>query len=446
MKTHQDIGFFIISPDKKNIASMRNNNLYKTNLIFQKRPELYYRMFKGETLFVPPINSDVPIQMKNGDFSENLPTIFIGTPVYGDNQEIIALFTLRIDPSSDFSRVTQLGSFGISGETYAFDKKAMLITNSRFERQLHQIDLVASQESSMLSIRIADPGGNMLNGYIPTMKRSQLPLTVMSKSAVKGETSFNLDGYRDYRGVPVFGNWIWDSSLGFGLATEIDVEEALVPNIKMRNILILAVFSIALISLGGFFIWIFIEKQAFEKLEAIVAERTKELQALSYLDSLTEIANRRKFDQALEQEWHRAMRHKESLSLIMIDIDFFKPYNDNYGHMQGDKCLKQVARLLENTSRRVTDVVARYGGEEFVVLLPSTSLKQAKKLAEKFRQTIIEQKIEHQFTKLTGNNWISISLGVSSLIPSTDTSPALLIKQADLQLYIAKENGRNRVE
>jgi hypothetical protein len=206
----------------------------------------------------------------------------------------------------------------------------------------------------MLSIRIADPGGNMLNGYIPTMKRSQLPLTVMSKSAIKGETSFNLDGYRDYRGVPVFGNWIWDSSLGFGLATEIDVEEALVPNIKMRNILILAVFSIALISLGGFFIWIIIEKQAnvklkqaFEKLEAIVAERTKELQALSYLDSLTEIANRRKFDQALEQEWHRAMRHKESLSLIMIDIDFFKPYNDNYGHMQGDKCLKQA--LFHNT-------------------------------------------------------------------------------------------------
>ncbi|MCW8833907.1 MAG: GGDEF domain-containing protein, partial [Colwellia sp.] len=375
MEAQQDIGFFIISTDKINIASMRDSNLYETNVIFQKRPLFFKRMFEGETLFIPPINSDVPLQVKSGEFVENLPTIFIGSPIYDHQQRIIALLTLRIDPSSDFSRVTQLGRIGESGETYAFDNKGMLLTNSRFEKQLKQIGLVTSQASSMLSFRVVDPGGNMLDGYIPKVKRSQLPLTFMADSAIKGESGFNVDGYRDYRGVPVFGSWVWDDSLGFGLATEIDVEEALVPNYKTRNILILAVFSIASVSLGGFIVWISLEKQAnaklkeaHAKLEGIVAERTKELQALSYQDGLTEIANRRKFDQSLDLEWHRAMRHKEDLSLILIDVDFFKPYNDNYGHIQGDKCLKEVAQLIEKTSLRMTDIVARYGGEEFVVL------------------------------------------------------------------------------
>lgn len=453
MKSHKDIGFFIISADKINIASMRDSNLDKTNLIYQKRPKIFNRMFKGETLFVPPITSDVPLQMKDGSFAANLPSIFIGSPVYDHNQRIIALLTLRIDPSYDFSRITQLGRIGVSGETYAFDDKAILITNSRFEQQLQQIGLVAAQKSSMLSIRIADPGGNMLNGYVPKIKRKQLLLTDMAKSAIKGETSFNVEGYRDYRGVLVFGSWIWDSALGFGLATEIDVDEALVPNYKTRNILILAVFSITLLSLGGFLIWINIEKQAnvklkkaFAKLEDIVVERTKELQALSYQDGLTEISNRRKFDQALKQEWHRAMRNQESLALVMIDIDFFKLYNDNYGHIQGDKCLIQVAQLLNKTSQRLTDVVARYGGEEFVVLLPNTALPQAKILAEKFRQKVIEQNIEHPYSQLKDIHCISISLGVSSITPSLNTSAELLIKQADSQLYLAKEKGRNRVE
>lgn len=453
MKIHQDIGFFIISVNKINIASMRDDNLYRTNVIFKKRPKFFSRMLKGETLFVPPINSDVPLRMKNGLLADNLPTIFIGSPIYDLNQNLIALLTLRIDPSSDFSRIAQLGRIGTSGETYAFDNKGMLITQSRFENQLQQIGLVASQDSSMLSVRVTDPGGNMLHGYISKMPRQKLPLTVMAKSAIKGESGFNLDGYRDYRGVPVFGSWIWDNSLGFGLATEIDVKEALAPHYKTRNILILAVLSIASISLGGFLIWITIEKQAndelqkaFEKLEDTIAERTKELQALSYQDGLTDIANRRKFDQSLEQEWHRAMRHQESLSLIIIDIDFFKPYNDNYGHIQGDNALKQVAQLLTKASLRVTDIVARYGGEEFVVLLPCTPLEQAKVIAEKFRQQIVEENIEHQYTKINGINCVTVSMGVSAIIPSLDTSPSLLIKQADLQLYLAKSNGRNKVE
>ncbi|MBL4940527.1 MAG: GGDEF domain-containing protein [Colwellia sp.] len=453
MKIHQDIGFFIISMNKKNIASMRDNNLHETNVIFKKRPVFFKRMIKGETLFVPPINSDIPIKTKNGTYVENLPTIFIGSPIYDENQKIIALLTLRIDPSYDFTRVTQLGRIGASGETYAFDKKGMLITNSRFEQQLRQIGLVAAQETSILSIRIADPGGNMLDGYTPKVTRNQLPLTVMAKSAVAGENSANVEGYRDYRGVPVFGSWIWDSSLGFGLATEIDVEEALVPNYKTRNVLILAVFSIALVSIVGFVIWTRIERQAndalekaFSKLEKIVEERTKELQALSYQDGLTKISNRRMFDQSLDREWHRAMRYEENLSLIMIDIDFFKAYNDNYGHVQGDACLTQVAQIIAKASKRTTDTIARYGGEEFVMLLPNSSLAQANILAEQCRQEVIAQNIAHDFTQVEHLKCVSISLGVCSMVPLVNNSPPMLVQQADQQLYLAKNNGRNRVE
>lgn len=209
--THQDIVFFIISADKVNIALMRDSNLYETNVIFQKRPLIFNRMLNGETLFIPPINSDVPLQLKNGSFEEGLAIIFIGPPIYDQNQHITALLTLRIDPSYDFSRVTQFGRIGDSGEAYAFDDTGMLLTNSRFEQQLQQIELIPSHGSSMLSFRVTDLGGNMLNGYIPKVKRSQLPLTLMAESAVKGESHYNLDDYRDYRdyrGVPVFGSWI----------------------------------------------------------------------------------------------------------------------------------------------------------------------------------------------------------------------------------------------
>lgn len=450
MKVNSDIGFFVISKQNINMASMRDSNLYEVNVISQKRPSFFKRLFAGETLFIPPINSDVPIQIKSGEFVENLPTIFIGTPIFNNQGDIIAVLTLRIDPSFDFTRVVQLGRIGKSGEIYAFDDRAMLITNSRFEGQLHELGLIDSRNSSMLSLRIADPGGNMLEGYIPSQPRHKLPLTFMAQSALNGETSDNLIGYRDYRGVPVFGSWHWDKTLGFGIATEIDVAEALIPFYKTRNIIIVAILSIILILFTGFYIWMVIEKKAKKELneahgqlEGIVEERTKELQVLSYQDSLTNIANRRKFEEAYALEWHRALRDKTELSLLMIDIDEFKSYNDNYGHVKGDRCLQKVAQLIDNISQRKTDLVARYGGEEFVVLLPNTAKAQAKVFAEKCRETVAAENIEHHHST---TSYISISIGVSSSIPSPDLSPSWLLKDADKQLYLAKQNGRNRVE
>jgi two-component system chemotaxis family response regulator WspR len=184
--------------------------------------------------------------------------------------------------------------------------------------------------------------------------------------------------------------------------------------------------------------------RALQESEKRLAQANKALEKLSSLDGLTGIANRRRFDQELESNWHRAIRQSSSLSLILIDIDFFKLYNDHYGHQKGDDCLQQVARTLEKSATRSTDLVTRYGGEEFGVILPDTGLKGALEIAEQMRVDIEGLKIEHRYTKSSG--YITISLGVSTTIPSRKSLQNSLIAAADQGLYLAKKEGRNRVK
>ena len=168
------------------------------------------------------------------------------------------------------------------------------------------------------------------------------------------------------------------------------------------------------------------------------------LEDLSTLDGLTGIPNRRKFDEFIDIEWRRAVRGAYPLSLIMIDIDHFKLFNDNYGHGAGDECLKKVASSLYSSARRPADFVARYGGEEFVAILPESSLEQAKFFAERIRYNIEELNIVHDFS-LTAKK-ITISLGSATIVPTLKNSYQLLVKSADNALYKAKSEGRNRIE
>lgn len=165
------------------------------------------------------------------------------------------------------------------------------------------------------------------------------------------------------------------------------------------------------------------------------------LEQYSRLDGLTEIPNRREFDRMFEKEWRRAMRSREPLSLFLIDVDFFKLYNDNYGHMDGDHCLKKVSQVLEQTIRRPHDFVARYGGEEFAIILPETSLEYARHVAENLRHAIHIMNIPHSHSKVADH--ITFSIGMSATIPDIHTSPKKLIDAADMALYKAKENGRD---
>lgn len=166
------------------------------------------------------------------------------------------------------------------------------------------------------------------------------------------------------------------------------------------------------------------------------------LRAQSYIDGLTAIPNRRRFDELLLTEWARAVREQTPLSLVMMDIDFFKKYNDHYGHLNGDDCLKKVAEALGNTLKRPADFVARYGGEEFVCLLPNTNFDGGKTAAEMLRQSVENLAIPHPLSQAATH--VTISLGLASLGTVAGDNAAILVEMADKALYTAKQSGRNR--
>lgn len=169
-----------------------------------------------------------------------------------------------------------------------------------------------------------------------------------------------------------------------------------------------------------------------------------ELKRISSLDGLTGIANRRHFDETLDKEWRRALRAGKQIALGMIDVDHFKLFNDNYGHQAGDRCLQMVAKLLDSSVSRSGDMAARYGGEEFALVMPSTSLADAKMVLEKVRAGVETKAVHHKAS--SAGSVVTISIGVASLFPSDGVDPAGIIKLADEALYKAKNNGRNRVE
>jgi len=167
----------------------------------------------------------------------------------------------------------------------------------------------------------------------------------------------------------------------------------------------------------------------------------RDLRRLASVDGLTQVANRRYFDEEFQRRWLQASEKQEELGVILCDIDFFKKYNDTYGHQAGDHCLRTVAQAIEKAVRS-TDLVARYGGEEFAILLSKSSLETTVKIAERASQSVRNLQIPHLSSEASA--YVTLSCGAASIVPSLEQAPASLIAHADQALYSAKEQGRDR--
>ncbi len=220
---------------------------------------------------------------------------------------------------------------------------------------------------------------------------------------------------------------------------------------QTKLFLLLCFLAFAILLLIVWKISIYQLKARERKLKKLVAERTEELnkvneelQQLANSDGLTKIGNRRRFEEFLAGEWHRAIRSKTEISLIMVDVDYFKLYNDTYGHKAGDICLQKIAKTLADTVNRPTDLVARFGGEEFAIILGGIDSFGAINIAEKAMQKVRDLEIEH--SKSLIGSLITISIGVATTFVTMEMSESELIEAADIALYQAKENGRNQIK
>jgi len=182
-----------------------------------------------------------------------------------------------------------------------------------------------------------------------------------------------------------------------------------------------------------------------QKIQVALEEANRQLQHLANIDGLTQVWNRRSFDERLYQEWCRATRERQPIALILCDVDYFKAYNDFYGHQRGDDCLIQVARAIRQAVKRPTDFVARYGGEEFVVILPNTDIDGAVAVAQQIRDRIQKLQIPHEKSQVS--RFVTLSMGLARQVPNCCLTPVeAFVKAADRALYAAKQNGRDRIE
>ncbi|KGD62673.1 PAS/PAC sensor-containing diguanylate cyclase [Alcanivorax nanhaiticus] len=233
------------------------------------------------------------------------------------------------------------------------------------------------------------------------------------------QSQSGVDHEADYRALTSAGEYVWIRDVVHVIRTEDGDVEALV----------------------GFMFDISERKKTEQELERL----RKELEVLSFQDGLTELGNRRLFDKVLSREWGDARRKRSSLSLILVDVDHFKEYNDHYGHLVGDDCLKKIATELLQAAARPRDLVARFGGEEFAIILPETNAQAAQTVAERCRERIEQADIEHLAVPEGKLPRVTVSLGVHACIPAGEGSIREFLDATDRCMYAAKQQGRNRV-
>lgn len=261
LKERGYIGFVMVTPAGVVIAAEQDAPLGKALAGYRK--DFFEKVIGGRAAVSKPFVSPLLLAGTDGVVRANLPAMFAAAPVRDDTGKPLAALGLRIRPEGQFTRILHVARSGGSGETYAFDKNGLLLSQSRFDEQLKQIGLLVDQpdSQSILTVEVRDPQVDMTQGVRPRTRRPQQPLTRMAADAVQGKDGYDAEGYRDYRGVPVVGAWRWLDEYDFGVATEIDVAEAFRPVLPLRRAFIV-LLALLILSAGGIFLAMtFIDRQ-----------------------------------------------------------------------------------------------------------------------------------------------------------------------------------------
>ncbi len=228
-------GYFVADKSKRILSASASELIGERDI--PEYDAAISQALEGEAVITPPYASVTVMRDESGKLRTGVPTMFVCAPIRDASFQVVAVLALRIRPDREFTRILQLGRIGKSGETYAFDKSGLLVSNSRFDEDLLLLGLLPDQphSRSILQLSLRDPGGDLTTGYRRAKRRNDLPLTKMARSAVEGEAGLDLDGYRDYRGVKVIGAWRWLPRYRMGIATEIDGQEAFRPLVILQR-------------------------------------------------------------------------------------------------------------------------------------------------------------------------------------------------------------------
>ncbi len=241
------IGFVVLDSTGLQVGALLEDPVGKRELM--GRSDFFERSMQGDTVVATPFSAETPLPSLAGMMNTVTATMFISTPIRDENGEIVGVLALRNRPRLDFSQKLEVGRFGESGETYAFNRLGFMLSDSRFNDQLRKLGLISanSDSSSILENQVRDPGGNRVEGFRSALPRGEQPLTFAVQRAMQGAAGENLQGYNDYRGVPVVGAWTWLPEYNFGVITKIDVEEAYAP-LETLNFWLILTFALLLVA------------------------------------------------------------------------------------------------------------------------------------------------------------------------------------------------------